>query len=202
MTKLPDKQRKILDFIRTRHEATGIFPSVREIAAHMSFRSTNTVDYHLRRLEEVGAIERGGGLARSFVLPAAQYPAMRGIPVIGRVAAGEPVLAEQDPSGLVNFRTYFHSDDQTYALRVQGDSMIDAGIFDGDLVVVHNQGDVYNGEIAVAIIGDEATVKRVYDEGDSWRLQPENKTMKPIVVQKGQKQFTLAGKVVGVIRKL
>ena len=203
MDNLPEKQREILKYIRARHEDTGVFPSVREIAAHMKFRSTNTVDYHLRRLEQVGALERGGRLARSFILRRDEGgDCDKGIPVVGRVAAGQPVFAEQDFSGLVNFRGYFHCDAGTFALRVQGESMIEAGIFDGDLVIVHNGAPVQNGEIAVAMIGDEATVKRIYDEGDRWRLQPENRTMQPIYVAKEEKQFNLAGKVIGVIRKL
>jgi repressor LexA len=202
MHNLPDKQREILDFIRTKHDNTGVFPSVREIAAHMNFKSTNTVDYHLRRLEQSGAIGRGGRLARSFILTDSPAKCERGIPIVGQVAAGQPVFAEQNFSGLVNFRGYFHCDEQTYALRVQGESMIDAGIFDGDVVIVHQQGDIQNGEIAVAMVGDEATVKRIYDEGERWRLQPENKTMQPIYVEKQQKHFNIAGKVVGVIRKI
>lgn len=207
--KLPEKQRRILEFIRSEHASTGVFPSVREIAAHMDFKSTNTVDYHLRRMEASGALERGGRRARSFSM--ASMPrsrtsgsshAERGIPLLGRVAAGEPILAEQHYEGTVNFSSLFHCDDQTFALKVIGESMVDAGIVDGDLVIVRHQPNVSNGEIGVAVIRDEATVKRIYDEGDSWRLQPENATMKPIKVKKGEHEFAIAGKVVGVVRKM
>lgn len=210
--KLPEKQRKILDFIRAQHASTGVYPSVREIAAHMEFKSTNTVDYHLRRLEQTGVLARGGRRARSFVNvgPAADKPARRatnshervGIPIIGRVAAGAPILAEQHYDGMVNFSNYFHCDDQTFALRVQGESMIEAGIQDGDLVIVRHQAGIDNGEIGVAVIDGEATVKRIYDEGKTWRLQPENSTMQPMFVDKTQQDFSIAGRVVGVVRKI
>lgn len=215
MAKLPDKQQKILDFIRTQHVETGVFPSVREIAAHMDFKSTNTVDYHLRRMEANGIIERGGRRARSFtgftsggeMGRVVQHPSSipdrtKSIPLIGRVAAGEPILAEQHYEEMLNFESLFRCDDQTYALRVQGDSMIDAGIQDGDLVIVRHQANISNGEIGVAIIEGEATVKRIYDEGRVWRLQPENKEMEPIQVKKGGTDFSLAGKVIGVIRQM
>ncbi len=222
MARLPEKQQKILDFIRSQHSDTGVFPSVREIAAHMDFKSTNTVDYHLRRMEAGGVIERGGRRARSFSGFAdktgtnslqktrgnfmSDLPHTRqqqpGIPLLGRVAAGEPILAEQHFDDMVNFSSLFHCDDQTFALRVQGDSMMDAGIMNGDLVIVKHQPSVANGEIGVALINGEATVKRIYDEGDFWRLQPENSTMEPISVQKGTADFSMAGKVVGVIRQI
>ncbi|MGI8905356.1 MAG: transcriptional repressor LexA [Candidatus Sumerlaeaceae bacterium] len=212
--KLPDKQKKILEFIRSEHSSTGVYPSVREIAAHMEFKSTNTVDYHLRRMEAMGAIERGGRRARSFSVAGGDrgttrarssggyYAEHGGVPLLGRVAAGEPILAEQHYDGMVNFSSLFHCDDQTFALKVLGDSMVEAGIVDGDLVIVRHQPNVANGEIGVAVIGNEATVKRIYDEGSSWRLQPENTTMKPIVVKKGEEDFSIAGRVVGVVRKM
>lgn len=213
MPKVTDQQRKMLDFIRKRHEKTGVYPSVREIAAHMDYKSTNTVDYHLRRLEMAGEIERAGRLARTFAFRELQprrrvrrSPASSaerpGIPLIGRVAAGRPILAEQNFHGLMNFQSYFHCDDRTFALHVQGDSMIDAGIVDGDIVIVRQQTNVENGEIGVALIGDEATVKRIYDEGPRWRLEPENCAMEPIFVNKEEALFRIAGKVIGVIRKV
>lgn len=210
---LPEKQRQILEFIKSQHNKTGVYPSVREIAAHMNFASTNTVDYHLRRLQRAGVLERDERRARSFAMPGAkrraakftQFPLAQEpapIPIVGKVAAGAPILAEQNYDGMVNFRTFFHVDERTFALRVQGDSMVDAGIVDGDLVIVRQQGAVENGEIGVALVGDEATVKRIYDEGARWRLEPENKTLKPIFVKKEEKAFAIAGKVVGVIRRI
>ena len=208
LTKLSEKQEKLLAFIRARHARTGIYPSVREIGKHMNFKSTNTVDYHLRQLATAGVLVRRGHQARSFVLKgasklaAAARSAEKGIPLLGRVAAGEPILAEQNFDGLVNFHSYFHCGDQTFALKVKGDSMVDAGIVDGDIVIVRQQERVENGEIGVAIVGDDATVKRIYEEGANWRLEPENRTMKPIRVKKSEKLFRIAGKVIGVIRKI
>lgn len=216
MPRSDEPQERILDFIRATHDRTGVFPSVREIAAHMDFRSTNTVDYHLRQLEQRGLIERTARRARSFSLgaapgsPATTGRARRraaptpwlGIPIVGRVAAGQPILAEQNLEGMVNFETMFRTGTETFALRVRGDSMVGAGIHDGDLVIVRQQPRVEAGEIAVAVVGDEATVKRVFDEGDEWRLEPENPAMEPIRVPKRENDFSIAGKVVGVIRKL
>ncbi len=211
---LPDKQKKILDFIRSQHVRTGVFPSVREIAAYMEFKSTNTVDYHLRRLVESGSLQRGGRRARSFVvtgMPLGGGESSRsgsaqrvpdGVPILGRVAAGAPIVADQNFDGMVNFKAFFHCDDQTFALRVRGDSMIEAGIVDGDLVIVRSQGEVSNGEIAVALLNDEATVKRLFDEGSHWRLQPENAALDPMLVPKEETQFRVAGKVIGVVRKI
>src|SRR5690606_7450185 len=119
-------------------------------------------------------------------MPATARRYQADIPLLGRVAAGEPILAEQHFDDSVNFSSLFHCDDQTFALRVQGDSMVEAGIMSGDLVVVKHQASVANGEIGVAIVNGEATVKRIYDEGDRWRLQPENTTMEPIMVGKGE----------------
>lgn len=221
MPRLPEKQQRILDFIREQHATTGVFPSVREIAAHMDFKSTNTVDYHLRRMEAGGVIERGSRRARSFAGVSAgdgsgRTAALSGrstagrsvragrneIPLLGRVAAGAPIMAEQHLDDTVSFSSLFHCDDQTFALSVKGDSMVDAGIVDGDLVIVKHQASVANGEIGVALVDGEATVKRIYDEGDKWRLQPENDSMPPMVVIKGAAEFSVAGKVVGVVRKL
>jgi repressor LexA len=220
MAKLPEKQQKILDFIRAQHSETGVFPSVREIAAHMSFKSTNTVDYHLRRMEANGVIERGGRRARRFAGITERYPSsiaprtrsnfvsppsarqQVGIPLIGRVAAGQPILAEQHFDEMLNFSSLFHNDEQTFALKVQGDSMIEAGIMDGDMVIVKHQPSVSNGEIGVALVNGEATVKRIYDEGEAWRLEPENQSMKPLNVRKDEEEFSVAGKVIGVVRRM
>lgn len=209
MAELSSTQKEILEFICARHARTGVYPSVREIGEHMGFKSTNTVDYHLRRLEAAGAIERSRA-ARTYVIRQSgrrrnariAHGDPAGIPILGRVAAGEPILAEQNVDGMVNFRSYFHCDERTFALRVKGDSMIEAGIVDGDLVIVRQQLSVENGEIGVAIVGDEATVKRVYDEGAVWRLEPENRAMQAIVVRKSENQFRVAGKVIGVIRRI
>ena len=219
---LTDKQQQILDFILAAHETGGVFPSIREIMAHMGFASTNTVDYHLRKLDAAGVIERRGRLARNFHLPAGSPAAPRGattvrrssstrvgkatqpagIPLVGRVAAGEPILAEENFEGHLDFQDIFSTDAETFALRVQGESMIGVGIRDGDLVIVRAGAAVENGGIGVAVIGDEATVKRIFSEKNHWRLQPENPAMKARLVPKNEKSFRLAGKVIGVVRKM
>lgn len=207
MEKLPEKQRKILEFIRTQHELTGMYPSVREIASHMNFKSTNTVDYHIRKMESAGVLERGGRRARSFSNLPAKSPAATGktnggIPLVGRVAAGEPILAEEHLEDYITLPNLFRTNEETFALNVQGDSMINCGILDGDMVIVRHQANVSNGEIAVAVINGEATVKRIYDEKQRWKLVPENDSMEPFFVEKGDEDFSIAGKVIGVIRKM
>ncbi|MGC8840980.1 MAG: transcriptional repressor LexA [Candidatus Sumerlaeaceae bacterium] len=223
-------QKAMLDFIVRQHERTGIYPSVREIAHHMGFGSTNTVSYHLRRLEQAGCLVRSRQ-ARSYHLPQTRgsrgnlphlssshqmtaptatsrarsasrsAPALR-FPILGRVAAGEPILAEQNFDGVLELPSYFDPSGETFALRVQGNSMIEDGIFDGDLVIVRSQPTLANGEIGVAIIGDEATVKRIYDDGNAWRLVPANSALEPRIVPKDAADFRIAGKVIGVVRKL
>lgn len=221
-TSLSPIQKQILDFIVSRHAQTGIYPSVREIAHAMGFASTNTVAYHLRRLEDSGHVVRSRQ-ARSYRIPGSglgtparplpgategRAPSRRAeasrprIPILGRVAAGEPILAEQNFDGVLDLQTYFDPSGETFALRVQGDSMIEDGIFDGDLVIVRSQPTLNNGEIGVAILGDEATVKRIYDDGDAWRLVPANALMQPLHVPKNNTEFRIAGKVIGVVRKL
>lgn len=208
MEKLPEKQQKILEFIRAQHELTGMYPSVREIASHMNFKSTNTVDYHIRKMETAGVLERGGRRARSFSnltktkSSVSQGRRRDGIPLIGRVAAGEPILAEQHFEDFLTLPGFFRASDETFALEVQGDSMMKVGIFNGDMVIVRHQPQVSNGEIGVAIINGEATVKRIYDEKTRWKLVPENDSMEPFYAEKGDDEFAIAGKVIGVIRKM
>jgi repressor LexA len=211
MTRDNDKELAILEYIQRRHAETGVYPSVREIATEMGFRSTNTVAYYLNKLERTGLLERPTRQARTFALRSAALrrrrrapapSAANGIPLLGRVAAGQPILAQQNFDGMVTLDGFFPAGEGTFALRVRGDSMIEAGIMDGDLVIVRQQTRVEQGEIGVAIIGDEATVKRIYDEGDAWRLQPENPALEPIRVPKSEGGFAVAGKVVGVMRRL
>ncbi len=218
MHELTEKQRSILEYIVRQHARTGIYPSVREIANHIGVASTNTVVHHLKRLEQAGYVSRSRH-ARSYSVPrvppelgiSVRVPVLppparrrlpRGFPILGRVAAGKPILAEQNFEGTLDLSGYFDPAGDTFALRVQGDSMIEEGIFDGDFVIVRSQPVVENGEIGVAIIGDEATVKRIYDDGDAWRLVPANSAMAPIRVPKAGTPFRIAGKVIGVVRKL
>jgi len=217
---LSEKQRKILEYLQREHERTGVYPSIRELAHGVGLRSTNTVHYHLRQLEKLGLLRRSrtartyelleGGLAplgrisRAPRRPAESQARSRAvrIPLLGRVAAGTPILAEQNFEGFVNLTEYFAPSGETFALRVRGDSMIEAGIFDGDVVIVRSQPTVQNGEIAVVVIDGEATVKRLYEEPDAWRLEPANAALQSIRVPKSEPAFRIASKVVGVLRKL
>jgi repressor LexA len=157
---------------------------------------------HLGALERKGYIRRKAGASRSLTLEAAARPPA-GRPLIGTVPAGTPVLAEENFEGYLDLNDYFGRGDGTFLLRVRGESMVGAGIHDGDIVVVRYQKEVESGEIGVAFIDGEATVKRVFPAKDgSCRLQPENPEMEPISIRAGEEEFAIAGKVIGVIRRL
>ena len=198
-----EKRKMILDYICLQHKKTGVYPSIREICKHMGFASTNTAAYHLRQLQQDGLIDRSEHLARSYSVSNGAEDDYTGIPIVGRVAAGTPILAQQNYDGQLSVETMFPvANAKLFALRVQGNSMIDAGILDGDLVIVQADAYIERGAIAVGVINEEATVKRIYDEGASWRLQPENVNLQPIYVNKADGNFSIAGKVIGVIRSL
>ena len=194
------KQKEILDYIKTRILEKGYPPSVREICAAVNLRSTSSVHSHLETLEKNGYIRRDPTKPRTIEICDDSFQMVRtemvSIPVVGRVAAGEPILAQQ------NIDTYFPipaenvPSGESYALRVHGESMINAGIFDGDLIFVNSCNTCKNGEIIVALVGEEATVKTFYKEDGHIRLQPENDTMAPIIVD----NCTILGKVFGVFR--
>lgn len=194
------KQKEILDYIKERILEKGYPPSVREICAAVNLRSTSSVHSHLETLEKNGYIRRDPTKPRTIEICDDSFQMVRtemvSIPVVGRVAAGEPILAQQ------NIDTYFPipaenvPSGESYALRVHGESMINAGIFDGDLIFVNSCNTCKNGEIIVALVGEEATVKTFYKEDGHIRLQPENDTMAPIIVD----NCTILGKVFGVFR--
>ena len=194
------KQKEILDYIKERILEKGYPPSVREICAAVNLRSTSSVHSHLETLEKNGYIRRDPTKPRTIEICDDSFQMVRtemvSIPVVGRVAAGEPILAQQ------NIDTYFPipaenvPSGESYALRVHGESMINAGIFDGDLIFVNSCNTCKNGQIIVALVGEEATVKTFYKEDGHIRLQPENETMAPIIVD----NCTILGKVFGVFR--
>ena len=194
------KQKEILDYIKERILEKGYPPSVREICAAVNLRSTSSVHSHLETLEKNGYIRRDPTKPRTIEICDDSFQMVRtemvSIPVVGRVAAGEPILAQQ------NIDTYFPipaenvPSGESYALRVHGESMINAGIFDGDLIFVNSCNTCKNGQIIVALVGEEATVKTFYKEDGHIRLQPENDTMAPIIVD----NCTILGKVFGVFR--
>ena len=194
------KQKEILEYIKGRILEKGYPPSVREICAAVNLRSTSSDHSHLETLEKNGYIRRDPTKPRTIEICDDSFQMVRtemvSIPVVGRVAAGEPILAQQ------NIDTYFPipaenvPSGESYALRVHGESMINAGIFDGDLIFVNSCNTCKNGEIIVALVGEEATVKTFYKEDGHIRLQPENDTMAPIIVD----NCTILGKVFGVFR--
>jgi len=196
---LTRRQEQVLDFIRESVRVNGYPPTVREICAELDLSSPSTVHAHLANLERLGLIKRDPTKPRALDVVGAFRPP-RPLPLVGRVAAGVPILAEENIEELVDVPGFLRRDDDDFVLRVQGDSMCDAGIFNGDFIVVHAQDQAQNGEIVVALVGDEATTKRFYREGRTVRLQPENELYEPIIVNADEVE--LVGRVVGVLRQL
>jgi repressor LexA len=209
---LTDRQREILDFITQSIRERGYPPTLREIGLHFGIRSTNGVNDHLRALEKKGYLQREDLKSRALRPVGVRGPTRASgqdddlveIPLVGRVAAGVPLLAVENVEDTVRVDRFFIGQTrEVFALRVKGDSMIEDGIFDGDYIFVRKQLQASRGDIVVAMINDEATVKRYYPEGDSIRFQPANAAMQPIIVRKRDwKSVNLIGLVVGVYRKL
>lgn len=223
MQGLTDRQREILEFITRRIEEQGYPPTIREIGEFMGIRSTNGVNDHLKALERKGFLKREGLKSRAL-RPVAMDGAREEprsnvvsavvpfrnetieVPVLGRVAAGAPILADENIETTVHVDSFFlgtTAADRVFALRVTGQSMIDAGIFDGDYIFVRKQLEARAGQIVVAMIDGEATVKRYQPDGDVVRLMPENATMEPIVIRKQDFRSTqILGVVAGVYRRM
>lgn len=197
MEPLTDRQRAILEFLGEHAREHGHPPSVREIAAHFGIASPKGVSDHLQALERKGHIRRKPGLARGLEL--VNEPG--GIPIVGRVAAGSPITAVEHVEGTLDVGAVFGRG-SFFAVRVVGESMRDAGIRDGDFVIVREQARVEEGTIAVAYVDGEATVKRVRKTETGYRLDPENSAFEPIMVDETTPDFRLAGPVAGVIRRL
>lgn len=199
-----DMQARILSYIQESIKMRGYPPSVREIGEAVGLRSTSTVHGHLTRLEKKGLLHRDAMKPRAMFFSKAasddmlEDSAVRRIPVVGRVAAGQPILAEESIDEQLMLPVDFVGEGEHFILRVRGDSMIQAGIFNDDYIVVRKQPDAHNGEIVVALVEDDATVKRFYKENGHFRLQPENDAMEPIIVREVQ----ILGKVVSLLRKL
>ena len=190
-------QQKILDFIKKEIEQKGYPPSVREICAGGGLKSTSTVHAHLNHLEQQGLIRRDSTKPRALEVIDGTQSRGRSVPLVGRVTAGLPILAIENIEEYLTLPQEMLGYDDLFCLRVQGESMIDVGILDGDIIVVREQSDAENGEIVVAMIDDEATVKRIYYEKKQVRLQPENRTMAPIYADHVQ----VLGKVVALFRQ-
>ena len=187
---LSDKQQQILEFIKRRILDKGYPPAVREICEAVNLRSTSSVHSHLETLERKGYIHRDPTKPRAIEII--------NIPVVGTVTAGEPILAVENIEEYFPMLPNHISNKNTFMLHVRGESMINAGIFDGDMVIVEQQPTADNGDIVVAMIEDSATVKRFYKEDGYYRLQPENDTMDPIIVS----EVSIIGKVVGLYRSM
>lgn len=202
--KLSPRQREILEFVRERVETDGLPPTRAEINAHFGFSSPNAAQSHLRALEKKGAIRLNARLARGIVpLVSTGHSGTEasGIPLIGRVAAGQPVLAVENHERMVRLDTAMFRPRPDYLLRVHGDSMIEAGILDGDMLAVHRSGDAAEGQIVVARINGEVTVKRLRRGARSIRLESANPAFADIEVTSGD-DFALEGLAVGVVRSL
>ncbi len=193
MKPLGKSQRKVYEYIRECSHS-GTVPSVREICAATGLRSTSTVHSHLKGLEERGLIERRAGLNRCIRVVGEE--SCSSVPILGRVAAGAPIFAAEDIEGYVPVSDSLRRGREFFGLRVQGESMIEAGILDGDILLVNRTPTAENGEIVVALIDDEATVKRFYKENGHYRLQPENSAYEPIIAE----NVVLLGTVVSLIR--
>ena len=199
---LSDKQQQILEFIKRRILDKGYPPAVREICEAVNLRSTSSVHSHLETLERQGYIHRDPTKPRAIEITDDDFNLARreiiNIPVVGTVTAGEPILAVENIEEYFPMLPNHISNKNTFMLHVRGESMINAGIFDGDMVIVEQQPTADNGYIVVAMIEDSATVKRFYKEDGYYRLQPENDTMDPIIVS----EVSIIGKVVGLYRSM
>ena len=193
-----ESQEKIYEYIKKVVRDKGYPPSVREICEATGLRSTSTVHAHLKRLEKRGIISRDSMKPRAISLAteAQIADAVSSVPVVGRVTAGIPILATENIEEYISVPNVLLGDGEHYILGVRGESMINAGIMDGDYVIIKKQREANNGDIVVAMIDDEATVKRFYRENGHIRLQPENPTMEPIIC----KQVVILGKVVSLYR--
>jgi repressor LexA len=199
--KLSKRQREIFGYIKRHAAKHGYPPTVRDIGRAVGLTSPSTVHGHLASLERAGLLRRDPTKPRAIELlasAAGRVARPRGLPLVGQVAAGQPVLAEENIEDYAQLDDLAGAGDADYLLRVRGDSMRDAGILEGDVVAVRRQETARDGEIVVALVGEEATVKRFFRESDHVRLQPENPAMEPI----REREVQLLGRVVGVCRRV
>ncbi|AUX95074.1 transcriptional repressor LexA [Mixta gaviniae] len=197
MKTLTARQQQVYDLIRDHINQTGMPPTRAEIASRLGFRSPNAAEEHLKALARKGVIEMVSGASRGIRLMAEEES---GLPLIGRVAAGEPLLAQEHIESRFQVDPNLFKPHADFLLRVSGMSMKDIGIVDGDLLAVHKTQDVRNGQVVVARIDDEVTVKRLKKQGNTVQLLPENNDFQPIVVDLQQQTLTIEGLAVGVIR--
>ncbi len=198
--KISDKQKEILEYIKSEILNRGYPPSVRDICEAVHLKSTSSVHSHLETLEKNGYIRRDPTKPRAIEIIDDTFNLSRrevvNVPLIGRVAAGEPLLATENIETYFPIPAEYMPNDETFMLKVKGESMINAGIFDGDNILVQRQSTASDGDMVVALVDDSATVKTFYKEQDHYRLQPENDNMEPIIVE----DCAILGKVFGVFR--
>lgn len=198
--KITEKQHEILDYMKTQIINRGFPPSVREICEAVNLKSTSSVHSHLESLEKNGYIRRDPSKPRAIEIVDDCYNLTRrelvNVPMVGTVTAGQPILAVENIEGYFPIPMEYMPNHETFMLRVKGESMINAGIFDGDQILVQKQNTASNGDFVVALIEDSVTVKTFYKENGYFRLQPENDTMEPIIVN----DVSILGKVIGLFR--
>lgn len=198
--KISQKQSEILEYIKSQILKRGYPPAVREICEAVNLKSTSSVHSHLETLEKNGYIRRDPTKPRAIEIIDDTFNLTRRemvqVPIIGRVAAGEPILAQENIEDYFPIPAEYMPNNETYMLKVKGESMINVGILDGDYVIVEKKSTASNGEMVVALVDDGATVKTFYKEEGVYRLQPENDTMDPIIVQ----EVEILGKVIGIFR--
>ena len=197
MEKLTGKERAIYEYVKETIEKNGYSPSVRDIRSALGIKSTSTVHVYIQRLEEKGLISKVDGKSRTLRIDGTEPLGIK-VPIVGAVTAGVPILAVENREGYVVCSPGYPVGDinRLFALRVKGQSMIDAGILDGDIVIAEQSPVAENGDIVIALIGDEATVKTFYRENGHIRLQPQNKTMEPIIAD----DVSILGKVISCVR--
>jgi repressor LexA len=198
---LTKRQQEIFDYVKRHVSEHGYPPTVRDIGKAIGLTSSSTVHAHLANLEKLGLLRRDPTKPRAIEVlkdKARQVVTPPGLPVVGQVAAGQPVLADENIEEYVPVPGIAGGDDGEFVLRVKGDSMKEAGILEGDFVIVRRQETAGDGDIVVALVGEEATVKRFFREEDHVRLQPENETMEPIRTREAQ----VLGRVVGLCRRV
>ncbi len=197
MHKLTNRQQQVLDLVKQHIEDTGYPPTRAEIAKELGFRSANAAEEHLKALAKKGAIEMVPGASRGIRLPIEE----EGIPIVGQVAAGNPILAEENIEDYCQLPHDFFHPSADYFLRVKGMSMKDAGILDGDLLAVHKTTEVRNGQIVVARLGEDVTVKRFQRQRNKVTLLPENEEFEPIEVNLAEEPIEIEGLGVGIVRR-
>ena len=199
--KLTERQKTVLEFIKNQISNHGSSPTIREIGKFMKISSTNGVRMHITALIKKGYLKKNEHIARGLVLTSQIAQEILKVPIVGSVPAGLPIDAIENIEGELAIDASFLPKGDSFSLKVMGDSMKDAGILDGDIVMIKKQNIAQQGDIIVAIIGDEATVKRYFKEKAHIRLQPENSDFDPIIIDSNSPEFRIAGKVVGLIRK-